>query len=151
MAIEYRLVLAGDITAEQLADHAFPDPTDRATFTPYANGLEGDLYDRYGFTVDVTVGRNGYVDVETDEGQWEWEPDPYARLNLRMNKETLTEQGIPHMLDVFARVLRTTTQDAALVANADYLLLLRRNGVVRKHRRGTWWDHYPFANSKIPG
>ncbi|BCL16984.1 SitI3 family protein [Micromonospora sagamiensis] len=151
MAIEYRLVLAGDLAAEQLADRAFPCPADRAAFTPYGAGLGADLHDRYGFTVSVTVGRNGYVGAEADDGQWEWEPDPYARLSLRMDKETLVEQGIPNMLDVVTRVLRSTTQDAALVANADHLLLVRKHGVVRKHHRSMWWDHYPFANPAIPG
>ena len=50
-----------------------------------------------------------------------------------------------------ARVLEGRPEDAALLLNGDVLLLTRVDGVLRKHNRATWWDHYGFVNDVLPG
>ena len=46
--------------------------------------------------------------------------------------------------------LQGRSEDAALVLNGE-VLLTGTNGVLRKHHRATWWDHYSFANEIVPG
>jgi len=55
------------------------------------------------------------------------------------------------MLTVVRRVLDTGVEDATFDFNGDVLLLARLKGELTKHRRETWWDHYPSANQLIPG
>jgi hypothetical protein len=54
-------------------------------------------------------------------------------------------------LEAVNRLLATGSEDAALTLNGELLLLIRVDGVVRKHNRARWWDHYAFANRIIPG
>ncbi|AGZ46444.1 SitI3 family protein [Actinoplanes friuliensis] len=147
MALEYRLVLAGDTPVEQVAGRAFPDPEELPTgVIPL---LTADLFDRYGFSVAVRAGRNGYVDVESDEGSWEWEPEAYVSLSFRMDKFADQPPLVINMLTAIRRVLNTGSEDAAFILNGDVLLLTRFDGKPVKHRR-TWWENYPGAADLIP-
>jgi hypothetical protein len=38
-----------------------------------------------------------------------------------------------------------------LVLNGEVLLLRRTYGVLQKHHRATWWDHYGNVNEIVPG
>jgi hypothetical protein len=151
MAIEYRLTMAGDIPVEQLAECAVPDLAERPAPTEAPHLLTVDLYDRCGFALIVRSGSNGYYEAEDDDGSsWEWEPDTYVNATFRMAKEEHIDKGIPNMLMVVARLLAGRTEDSALILNGDVLLLTRIDGVIRKHRRALWWDHYGI-NDVIPG
>jgi len=59
--------------------------------------------------------------------------------------------GTHNMVESVARILGSGEEDAALVLNGDVLLLTRFGGVVRKHRRAMWWDHYGYPNEIITG
>jgi hypothetical protein len=54
------------------------------------------------------------------------------------------------MLTIVARVLEGRSEDVALLINGGALLLTRVGGVLRKHNRATWWDHYGFVNDILP-
>lgn len=152
MAVEYRLTLAGDIPAEQVAECAVPDPAERPVPTGFGETRGARLYDRYGFSLSVTPGRNGYYDARDDDGsRWEWEINAYVDLDISVSKndDRITE-GTSNMLALVGRVLACRPEDAALVLNGDVLLLTRVDGVLRKHHRTTWWNHYSFANQVIP-
>ena len=150
MALEYRLTLAGDIPVEQVGRRAFPQPDERPTGTPPV--LAADFLERYGFSVTVRAGREGYVDVETDNGgSWEWEPEEYVNLGFRMDKFADSQWNVTNMLTVVRRVLQSGDEDAAFVLNGDVLLFTRFGGELVKHRREGWWTSYAAANDLIPG
>lgn len=150
MAIDYSLTLAEDIPVEQIADRTLPNPAERFTLTWYEGILTGDFYDQYGFGLSFYAGQHRrYIEAETDEGVWVWEPEVYVGIGFGMDKEQL-DKGVPNMVSIVARVLASTSGDAALTLNGE-VLLARVNGVVVKHKRSIWWDHYSYPNEVIPG
>jgi hypothetical protein len=151
MGVEYRLTLAGDIPAEQVAECAVPDPAERPQ--PWEGRLlSADLYEQHGFGLSVRAGRDGYYEAEDDGGStWEWEPDTYVDVTFSMGKDDRFEQRTANMLTMVARVLDGRSEDAALLLNGGVLLLTRVDGVLHKHNRATWWDHYGFVNDILPG
>jgi hypothetical protein len=149
MAIEYGLVLSGDSPIGWLAGRAFPDPDERPVGTPPL--LTADLYDRYGFDVTILAGRNGYVEIETEAGVREWEPDPYSELTFRMEKNVDSVRSVINMITVVRRVLDTGPEDAALTLNGDTLLLTRFGGTLTKHGSEGWWTSYADADHVLPG
>jgi hypothetical protein len=150
MAIEYDLVLAGVTSVEQVAERAYPDLDERPAGT--GRLLVADLDVRYGFAATVLAGPSRYLDVLSDNGTWEWEPEPYTSVSFRMSKE-VDDVGwqVRNMLTVVRRVLTSGLEDAAFAFNGDILLLTRLDGVLVKHRRETWWANYPGANDALPG
>ncbi|GIM89276.1 SitI3 family protein [Paractinoplanes toevensis] len=149
MAIDYNLYLAGNPPVEVVAQWAFPALDDRPTGTvPF---LTADLDEKYGYDVVVTSGENAYIDVVTDDGGWEWEPETFVLVAFRLDKEADRPTAIDNVLSAVQRVLAAGEQDAALVLNGDILLLSRLDGVVAKHRRGAWWSFHPAADQLIPG
>ena len=143
MAIEYRLTLEGTTPVEQVAQRALPDPQERPTGTPPL--LSVNLDQRYGFALTVRAGQNGYVEVESDHGMWEWEPQDYVAVTFRLSNEADTEWAVVDMLTIVRRLLETGPEDATLVLNGDYLLLRRVHGALIKHRE-SWWNNYNVAN-----
>jgi hypothetical protein len=142
MAIEYRLTLDGTTPVEQVAQRALPDPQERPTGTPPLLGV--NLDQRYGFAVTIRAGQNGYIEVESDHGMWEWEPQDYVAVTFRLDKEADTEWAVVNMLTIVRRVLETGPEDATLVLNGDYLLFRRVHGALIKHRE-SWWNNYHVA------
>jgi hypothetical protein len=152
MGVEYRLTLAGDIPAEQVAECAVPDPAERPQ--PWEGRLlAADLYEQRGFGLSVRAGRGGscYEARDDDGARWEWEPDAYVDVTFSMGKDDRVEESTTNMLTIVARVLEGRSEDAALLLNGGVLLLTRVGGVLRKHNRATWWDHYGFVNDIVPG
>ncbi|MFC4068197.1 SitI3 family protein [Actinoplanes subglobosus] len=149
MSLSYRLTLAGPITTDQLAERAFPDQAER----PSGSGptLSADLNETHGFAVAVRSGRNGYVDAGTDDGDWEWEPDPFAAISFDIDDDIDREQLAVNLVTVVQRVLLSGPEDAAFVINGDYLLIGRFNGQVTKHSHEKWWSYYPAADAMIIG
>jgi hypothetical protein len=151
MGVEYRLTLAGDIPAEQVAECAVPDPAERPQWWE-GRLLSADLYERRGFGLSVRAGRGGYYEARDDnDAVWEWEPESYVNVTFSMGKDDRVEERTTNMLTIVARVLEGRSEDAALLLNGDVLLLTRVGGVLRKHNRATWWDHYGFVNDILPG
>jgi hypothetical protein len=149
MALEYRLTLAGDTPVNQVAERAFPEAADRPTGT--APWLAADHKQEFGFDVTVVAGRDGYLDLETDDGSWEWEPESYVRVGFRLDKLADARWAVTNVLTVVRRVLDTGREDATFDFNGDILLFARRNGKLTKHRQGTWWERYSSGNQLIPG
>ena len=149
MAIEYRLILAGNPPIEQVAQRALPDPAERPTGTPPL--FDAGLYDRYGFYLSVWASSNGYFDAVSDDGRWEWEPEDYVDVTFRMGKEFDLNQAVINMLTIIRRILDTGSEDAALILNGDVLLFTRFDGILVKHDRQAWWDHDPTTHDIIPG
>jgi hypothetical protein len=150
MSLSYRLTLAGDATADEIAERAFPNPNEQ----PSRSGalLSVDLYDSYGFGVTVRTGRNGYVDAGADDiGQWEWKPDPYAALSFDVDDDIDRKQLATNLVTVIKRILSTGPEDAAFVVNGDYLLAARFDGRLVKHNHDRWWSYYPEADQVIFG
>lgn len=149
MATEYELALAGPTPGEVVAERAFPDPAERPVGT--APLLVSALDDRYGFVATVKSGRSRYVEVVGDDGNWEWEPEPYTSVMFRMDNTSDVDHQVAGMLAVVRRVLSTGSEDAAFFVNGDILLLTRLNGVVVKHRRDKWWAAHEGADQIVPG
>lgn len=154
MAVDYRLTLAGHIPAAEVAECAVPDVAERPRSTDSPDRLSIGLYEERGFWLSVRAGRDGYYEAEEDSGtSWEWEPDEYVNVTFSMDKnpDILVDKGTPNMLRIVGRVLECRSEDAALILNGNWLLLTRFNGVLRKHNRVRWWNHYDFANEILPG
>ena len=149
MALEYRLTLDGMTPVEEVARRALPDPEERPTGIPPV--LSADLLDRYGFSVSVRAGQNGYVDVDSDQGAWEWEPKDYVSITFRMDKFADPAWEVINMVTIVRRVLTTGPEDAVLVVNGDMLLFTRLGGELVKHRRDRWWTTFAAANDLIRG
>ncbi|MBL7256854.1 SitI3 family protein [Paractinoplanes lichenicola] len=150
MAIEYSLTLAGDTPVEQVAERAVPEVDYRPTGT--APLLAADLNDRQGFGLTVRAGQSRYISVHGDDGWWEWEPSPYVSVGFRFAKQVEDiDWQVRNMLTVVRRVLDSGAEDAAFSFNGDNLLLTRFDGVITKHRREKWWEHYDGADQVIPG
>lgn len=147
MSLSYRLTLAGPVTVDELTERAFPDLTERPAGAGPA--FAADVHEKYGFIASLRSGRNGYVDIETDDGDWEWEPDPFAAISFDVDDETNRDQLAVNLVTVVRRVLRSGSEDAAFVINGDYLLLGRFGGHVKKHSHERWWAFYPAADELI--
>ncbi|MFF5076274.1 SitI3 family protein [Actinoplanes sp. NPDC000266] len=147
MALEYRLTLAGDTPVNQVAARAFPEADERPTGV--APLLARDHLEKYGFGVSILAGRHGYLDLQTDDGSWEWEPDSYVRVSFRMDKFADSRDTVTKVLIVVRRLLETGTEDATFDFNGDVLLFARRDGEIVKHRRDSWWKRYPAADQLI--
>jgi hypothetical protein len=148
MSIEYDLTLAGGSPIDQVAARAFPDPHERPAGT--APLLSADLRTRYGFNVAVLPDDRGYVEAQSDDGRWVWEPEPCVSLGFRLDKSEDLDGAVTSMLAAVRRVLDSGPEDAAFTFDNDLLLFTRLDGVFTKHRRATWWDHYPVANQLFP-
>jgi hypothetical protein len=149
MSIDYRLTLAGSTPVEQIAARAFPDAAERPTGT--APRLSAALFEKYGFSVSVYAGQNGYLDAESDHGHWEWEPDPYVSVSFTLDKFADLPWSVANTAVAVHRLLNTGPEDAALDLNGNLLLLTRVAEAVAKHNRDSWWSHYPAADQLIPG
>jgi hypothetical protein len=145
MALEYGLTLAGDASAEQVAERALPV----AVQSPpeIAPVLSADMRDSHGFTVTLLARRHGYIEAESDDGLFVWEPEAYVSVGFRIDKEADVEWAVVNMLTVVWRALETGSEDAALVLNGDLLVLTRFDGVLVKLHRDGWWASYPAANA----
>ena len=151
MAIEYWLVLEGDLPIDTVARAAFPDPAERPAATGHANLLSNDLYDRYGYGVTIRAGHDGYFQGEADpEVDWLWEPQRFTQLTFRIDKKD-PQGALRNLLPVVARMLDVRSEDAAFLLNGDFVLLSRSNGAIAKHRRAAWWDHYGWVDEIVPG
>jgi hypothetical protein len=150
VALEYDLILIGGNTVEQVAERAFPITEERPTGAPPLL-RSADIRDQYGFTVSVLRRQVGYVAVESDNGMWEFEPDAHVALTFYLDETADLDWSIANMLTVARRVLDSGNEDALLILDGDYLLLTRFGGSIVKHRRTTWWDHYPEADQVIFG
>jgi hypothetical protein len=140
MAVQYKLILAGDTPVNQVAERAFASADDGpASVAPrVAVDLKADL----GFDVTIAAGRDRSFDWETDDGSWEWELDQFVRLTFRLDKAADPRWAVANVLAVVGRVLDTGPEDATFDFNGDILLFVRRDGVLTKHRRDTWWERY---------
>jgi hypothetical protein len=148
MSVEYRLTLAADIHLERLIECTFPEEADRPTRLGPGHILGADLYERRGYFLSISSGRNGYYDADGNDGHWEWEPKTYSNIGFSMDADRIDE-GTKNMLTVVARALACESDDAALTLNGNLLLLSRFDGKVCKHNRAAWWDRYDFANRII--
>ncbi|WP_432049845.1 SitI3 family protein [Verrucosispora sp. NA02020] len=147
MAVEFRLVLAGDPPVAEVAALTAADPREvpRPTSNPVL--FSARLYDQRGYAITVRSGSDGYWEAEADgEDRWEWEPATYVSVSFSMRADDIVEKGIPNMVAAVRRVLASCTEDAALVQDGNYLLLTRTDGVVRIHRLD-WWHHYHLGGS----
>ncbi|MEV0395202.1 SitI3 family protein [Polymorphospora rubra] len=139
MAIEYVLTLAGESSTELVAELAVGGAAECRSVEGLPGLVSANLNDRFGYTVSVVGGQDGYYEATADGAtRWQWEPDRFVDVSFHMRKEILTEVGVPNMLRSVARVLADTTEDAALVLNSNRLLLTRVGGVLRKHNAGEW-------------
>jgi hypothetical protein len=149
MSVDYSLTLATDSTAAQVAARALPDQTG---WTSDGNSaLTVNLHQTLGIDLSVWRDRHGYVDAASDEGLFEWEPDPFVMVIFDLDGPISQEQATANMISIVRHVLHTGAEDATLVINGDLLLLARLAGKFVKHNREQWWRHYPLADQVISG
>ncbi|MEU8182120.1 SitI3 family protein [Micromonospora sp. NPDC049047] len=140
MATEYRLTLAGDIPLDVLAGVVAPDGTEESAVDGRPRVLSADLSDRCGYTVSIHAGSHGYFEAEDGGGaMWEWEPERYVTIGFRLVKGESSDRATRAMLASVARVLDERSEDAALILDADWLLLTRFSGTLRRHAP-SWWS-----------
>ncbi|BCY13174.1 SitI3 family protein [Actinoplanes sp. L3-i22] len=140
MAIEYRMIVAGSTPVREIATRAFPDPDERPIGTPPL--LTADLKDKYGFGVTLYAGTDGYLEAETDDGMWEWEPTQFVRITFHMSKHGEMGPALAAMLAAVGRVLDSGSEDTSLDLNGSWLLLTRMGGVITRHKQAGWWEVY---------
>ncbi|WP_434740414.1 SitI3 family protein [Micromonospora sp. SH-82] len=141
MGINFRLILAGDIPPSRVARVVAPHAVDART-TSGRPMLRSGLDDTLGYGIDILSGQRGYFDAEDEDGSvWVWEPDAYLQVDYVMRKDVIAERGVPAMLRSVSELLERQPEDAALVLNANWLLLTRVDGVLRRHRP-SWWQHH---------
>jgi hypothetical protein len=150
VALVYDLILIGSGSVEQVAERALPKPDERPTGSPPLL-RSADLQDRYGFNVSVLSREVGYIAVESDDGMWEFEPDAHVTVTFYLDKSAELDWSIGNMLTVIRRLLDSGDEDAVLILDGDLLILTRIDGALTKHRRLTWWDHFPAADELITG
>jgi hypothetical protein len=149
MSVDYSLTLATDATAAQVAGRAVPD---QAAWIPgVGSALSANLHQTLGIDLSVLSDRHGYVDAASDEGPFEWEPDPLVTVIFDLAGTADPRQAAANMVDIVRRLMETGTEDATLVINGDLLLLARFDGKLVKHNRERWWRHYPEADQVISG
>nr|MDT0656693.1 SitI3 family protein [Micromonospora sp. DSM 115978] len=147
MAVEFRLVLAGDPPVTEVAALTAADPTEIPRPASNPALFTARLYDQRGYAVTVRAGTDGYWEAEADgEARWQWELGTYLSITFSMRADKIVEKGIPNMVAAVRRVLDGRAEDAALVQDGNYLLLTRTSGVVRTYRRD-WWHHYNLDGS----
>ncbi|MFD6755349.1 SitI3 family protein [Micromonospora gifhornensis] len=147
MAVEFRLVLAGDPPVAEVAALTAADP--REVPRPASNPalFSARLYEQRGYAITVRAGTDGYWEAEADgEARWEWAPTSYVCVTFSMRADDVVEKGIPNMMAAVRRVLAGRDEDAALVQDGNYLLLTRTDGVIHTYRPD-WWDHYHLDRS----
>ncbi|GIE27002.1 hypothetical protein Ait01nite_000470 [Actinoplanes italicus] len=149
MSVDYSLTIATDATAVQVAARGLPHQTEWMPGTGTA--LSVNLYETLGIDLSILSDRHGYVDAITDEGRFEWEPDPLVTVIFDLDGQIGHEQAAANMINIVRRLLDTGTEDMALVINGDLLLLARFGGKLVKHNRERWWRHYPGAEQVIFG
>src|SRR5512142_3243208 len=98
MSVQCRLILAGTIPVEDIAECAAPDPVERATPSGFGQVLSADLYERLGFGLSIRANPNGLYGAQDDDGSWwDWEPGEAVNLTFDFGDDRV-EKGIPHML-----------------------------------------------------
>ncbi|MEU7973122.1 SitI3 family protein [Micromonospora sp. NPDC049089] len=142
MATEYRLTLAGDIPLDALAGVVAPEGVEESAVDGRPRVLSADLSDRRGYTVSIHDGSHGYFEAEDGDGSmWEWEPERYVTIGFRLVKSESSDRATREMLASVARVLDERPEDAALILDADWLLLTRFSGTLRRHAPSWWGVH----------
>ncbi|MFG1953587.1 SitI3 family protein [Micromonospora sp. NPDC048830] len=142
MATEYRLTLAGDIPLDVLAGVVTPDGAEESATDGRPRVLSADLSDRCGYTVSIYAGSHGYFEAEDGDGSvWEWEPERYVNIGFRLGKDESSDRATREMLASVAQVLGERPEDAALILDADWLLLTRFSGTLRRHALSWWGVH----------
>ncbi|WP_433130148.1 SitI3 family protein [Micromonospora sp. CA-240977] len=140
MATEYRLTLAGDIPLDVLAGVVAPEGVEESAVDGRPRVLSADLSDRCGYTVSIHAGAHGYFEAEDGDGSmWEWEPERYVTIGFRLVNSESSDRATREMLASVARVLDQRSEDAALILDADWLLLTRFSGTLRRHAL-SWWS-----------
>ncbi|MER7168348.1 SitI3 family protein [Micromonospora sp. NPDC000207] len=141
MAIVFRLILAGGVPSSRVAEVVAPQAVETRT-TSVRPMLRSGPDATLGYGIDIIAGYRGYYDAEDDDGSvWVWEPDVYLQVDYVMRKDVIAERGVPAMLRSVSELLDRQPEDAALVLNANWLLLTRVDGVLRRHRT-SWWQHH---------
>ncbi|MGC4849887.1 SitI3 family protein [Micromonospora sp. DT15] len=142
MATEYRLTLAGDIPLDVLAGVVAPQGVEESAVDGGPRVLSADLSDRCGYTVSIHGGSHGYFEAEDGDGSmWEWEPERYVTIGFRLVKSESSDRATREMLASVARVLDERPEDAALILDADWLLLTRFSGTLCRHAPSWWGVH----------
>lgn len=139
MALDYQLVLEGELTPEQLAVQVLPDvPLSR--FSRESGRWVLDEWSPYGLTLVLRAGRDGYVDASAWGDEWAWEPAVYGSISFRI-RSSVDDWRVPvrRMVQVVGRAL--STHDGTVVFQRDgSLLLLREHGVIREYD-ADFWSH----------
>jgi hypothetical protein len=149
MALEYKLVLIGATSPEQVAQRAFPDAEDQLLELPPL--VTADFQERRGFHVTIRAKASDYIEVETNDGMWDRKLQDHVSLTFRMDESAESDWYITNMITVVHQLLDTGGEDALLILDHDTLLLARLEGVLVKHDRAGWWDHFPEADQVIFG
>ncbi|MEU4621331.1 SitI3 family protein [Actinoplanes sp. NPDC023801] len=149
MALEYKLVLIGATSPEQVRQRAFPGREDELVEIPPL--LTADLQERLGFHVTIRAKASDYIEVETNGGMWDRKLLEHVSLTFRMDESADSDWYITNMITVVHQLLETGSEDALLILDHDTLLLARHGGTLAKHDRDGWWDHFPAADQLIPG
>lgn len=151
MSVVYRLVLVGKPSVDDVAASLVDNVADKPRRADEGSHLRVNLADKHGLWIDMVARSNGYYEADVDDDQvLELELANAVDIDFTMDKKDIVGRGIPNMLTMVARVLRKRSEDLLFLDVGGWLLLTRTDGVMRKHNRTSWWDHYSFANEIVP-
>lgn len=147
MALDYKAIVLGRTTPEQMAARLYPDDTDRPRFDVSRKLWVGDDRPRRGYTLYIVRRKDGYVDAsEGHDGPWiEKELPAHLQVEFVLDKERPGSIVNPAVLEKLARLLETGDEDVMVIQNGDILLLRRSDGELKRYRAGFWETMPPEA------
>jgi hypothetical protein len=137
MAIEYRLILEGEIPPEAMARGAFPEPSDLPAPEVAGRNTIWDLWDRFGFIMQTRISEDGDFSGESDGAVFFWRPARYTVLYFRLDKFS-DFNPTENVKTIVSRVLESGDEDAAVLQNGD-IIVLRLAGKLTKYGSGVNW------------
>jgi hypothetical protein len=138
MAVEYSLIVEGDIPPETIAGRAFPEPANLPAPEVLGQNTVWDLRDRFGFILQADTSENGYFAGESDGVRFSWEPARYTELYFRLDKFSDMARATDFIQTIVSRVLESGAEDAVVLQNQE-IIVRRQAGKLTKYRSGVNW------------
>jgi hypothetical protein len=139
MAIEYSLILDGEVPPAAIASRAFPEPSDLPPAQMNGLNTAWDFWNRFGFIMQTRTSEDGYFEGENDGALFSWEPQRYTVLYFRLDKFSDLARTTDVVQTIVSRVLGSGQEDAAVVHNGQ-IILRRQNGELTKFGEGNAWN-----------
>jgi hypothetical protein len=140
MALEYRLVIVGEVPLDSILNRAFRSAANRPAVEVAGDvWIAKDVFTRLGFDLRWRHGTRGYFEAHPDGSVWIWEPPKYTGVAFRLDKFFDWETAVANMRRIVSNLLASGPEDMALIFNGDQLLVLRERGQVKRFGPAREW------------